>query len=384
MSNYADVADALEKLISFDTTSRLSNLALIEWLEEKLAPHAAYMQRLPNESGDKSNLWVRIGPDAPGGVVLSGHTDVVPVDEQPWDTNPFQLTEHDGRFYGRGTSDMKSFIALCVAFAPEFAAVKLKKPVHFAFSYDEEIGCAGSPDMVAAIAASAERPALAWVGEPTLWSVMSGHKSISTYEVEVTGHEAHSSLPHHGVSAVHEALDLMTMLRVIAMQAEAEAPKDSPFDPPHATLTIGQVHGGTAPNILAGRCRFVFDLRAPASVDVDDLLEPFFVAARQMNSRIKAKYPECGVSVEMRSSTPGLHPEPDSVAETFVRAITGDNANHFASYAAEAGQFQQAGIPTVICGPGDIEQAHQPNEWIATGQLNRGVEVFKRLLSHLI
>ena len=236
MSNYADVADALEKLISFDTTSRLSNLALIEWLEEKLAPHAAYMQRLPNESGDKSNLWVRIGPDAPGGVVLSGHTDVVPVDEQPWDTNPFQLTEHDGRFYGRGTSDMKSFIALCVAFAPEFAAVKLKKPVHFAFSYDEEIGCAGSPDMVAAIAASAERPALAWVGEPTLWSVMSGHKSISTYEVEVTGHEAHSSLPHHGVSAVHEALDLMTMLRVIAMQAEAEAPKDSPFDPPSCYL----------------------------------------------------------------------------------------------------------------------------------------------------
>ena len=384
MSSFETVTSALTRLVGFDTTSRLSNLELIEWLEETLRPHADHMQRIPNSTGDKSNLWVRIGPDVPGGVVLSGHTDVVPVDGQDWRTDPFTVTPADDRFYGRGTSDMKSFIAMCVAFAPDFAAADLKRPIHFAFSYDEEVGCLGSPDMVATIAAASAPPSVGWVGEPTLWSVMSGHKSISTYEVEVTGHEVHSSLPHLGVSAVHEALDLMNMLRVIAMQAESDPPEDSPFDPPHATLTIGQVQGGTAANILAGHCRFVFDLRSPPQIDVDDLLSPFFELAGQMDQRIKAQFPECGVEVRQRSGTPGLNPDRDSEAESFVRAITGDNASHFASYAAEAGQFQQAGIATVICGPGNIEQAHQPNEWIARDQIQRGVDVFKQLLSQMI
>lgn len=384
MATTSNVIEALERLISFDTTSRLSNLGLIEWLEETLAPHAAQMRRLPNEAGDKTNLWVRIGPDAPGGVVLSGHTDVVPVDGQPWTTDPFALTEEAGKLYGRGTSDMKSFLALCVAFAPDFAAAELKRPIHMAFSYDEEVGCAGAPDMVKAIAEAAQPPALAWVGEPTRWSVMSGHKSIATYEVEVIGHEVHSSLPHTGVSAIHEALDLMNVLRVVALEAESDPPPDSPFDPPHATLTIGMVEGGAASNILARQCRFVFDLRAPPSLDAETMLEPFFQAVAETDERIKARFPECGARVALRSSTPGFHPEPDSAAEQFVRAVTGDNASHFASYAAEAGLFQAAGVPVVICGPGDIAQAHQPNEWIERSEIERGVEMFKRLLSQLI
>ncbi|NQY95639.1 MAG: acetylornithine deacetylase [Henriciella sp.] len=383
MSTYPIVRDQLAQLIAFDTTSRLSNLALIDWVEAQLEPLGAVCRRIPNAEGTKANLWVRIGPDTPGGIVLSGHTDVVPVDGQDWHTDPFTLTEHDGLLYGRGTSDMKGFVALCLAFAPEFAKLNLSKPIHFAFSYDEEVGCQGAPEMIAQIIAHGARPDAVWVGEPSLWQAVSGHKGITVTEVDVHGREAHSSLPDLGISANGVAIDLMMVLRQIEKDLITCGPKDSPFEPPYPTLTIGEMRGGTAHNILARHCHFGFDLRCPPGFDPDAILAPFYEAAEQADAEMKARFPECGVEVNRISNVPPLAPDPDNAAEILVRALTGDNAMRAVAYATEAGQFHQAGLSAVICGPGSIDQAHKPNEFIDPAQLQQGVTIFKKLVDRL-
>ena len=383
MATLTQVRDILAALISFDTTSRHSNLALIDWIEARLEPLGAVCTRIPNAEGDKANLWARIGPDVPGGIVLSGHTDVVPVDGQDWTTDPFTLTETDGRLYGRGASDMKSFLALCLAFAPDFAAANLARPIHFAFSYDEEIGCKGAPSMIDEIVAQGAAPAAVWVGEPTLWQVVSGHKGICLTEVHVTGHEAHSSLADQGVSAIGVAADLMGVIRRIEAELKAAAPQDSPFDPPWPTLNMNMISGGTASNILARECRFTCDLRCPPGFDVDTILAPLTEAAEAANAAIKARFPDAGVTLARVSDVPPLRAEPGSTAETLVRALTGDNASRAVAYAAEAGQFQAAGLPAVICGPGSIDQAHIENEFIDPAQLAQGVEIFGKLLGRV-
>lgn len=383
MTDTATVMDRLAKLISFDTTSRNSNLDLITWVEEQLMPLGFDCRRIENSEGDKSNLWARIGPDAPGGLVLSGHSDVVPVDGQPWETDPFEMTEIDERLFGRGTSDMKGFLALCLAFAPKFAALDLKKPIHFAFSYDEEVGCQGAPLMIDDMVQRGARPDAVWVGEPTLWQVVSGHKGIMLTKVVVTGREAHSSLPHLGVSANGEAVDLMVLLREIERDLASNADPDSPFDPPYPTLSIGELHGGTATNILARECEFHFDLRCPPGYDPDQILEPFLEAAAEKDAALKAHYPECGVEVTKYTDVPGLAPGENNAAESLVRALTGDNALRAVAYATEAGQFHQAGMSAVICGPGSIDQAHKPNEFVDKAQLAEGVKVFNDLIDHL-
>lgn len=383
MTVFATVLETLDTLIGFDTTSRNSNLALLDWVEETLSPYSARATRIPNEMGDKANLWVQIGPDAPGGLVMSGHTDVVPIDGQPWDTDAFKLTQKDDLLFGRGTSDMKSFLALCIAFAPAFAKSGLKRPIHFAFSYDEEVGCQGAPSMISHIIEAGAQPEAVWVGEPTLWQTVSGHKGITLFEVEVTGREAHSSLPHLGVSANGEAVDLMAILRSIEQNLIETGPADSPFDPSYPTLSIGEIHGGTATNILARKCAFVFDLRCPPGFDVDTILTPFFDAAQKADQRLKARFAETGIVIKRLTDVPPLRPQIDSPAETLVRALTGDNALRAAPFATEAGQFSQAGIPAVICGPGSIDQAHTPNEFIAMSQLEQGVEIFEKLLRKL-
>ena len=383
MTSLTIVRSLLDALIGFDTTSRLSNLELIDWIEAQLLPLGAACVRISNDTGDKANLWARLGPDIPGGLVLSGHTDVVPVDGQDWSTDPFELTEKDGRLYGRGTSDMKSFIALCLAFAPEIASRDLKKPIHFAFSYDEEVGCQGAPAMIDRIIESGCQPDAVWVGEPTLWQVVSGHKGIVVSEVEVFGHEAHSSLPHLGVSAISEAVSLMRVLGDIAAELAARKIDGSAFYPPHPTLTIGQVSGGTAANILARHCRFVFDLRCPPGFDPDEILAPFVDAVALANADLSQRFPDCGVKLTRITNAPSLAIDRASPAETLLRALTGDNATRAVAYATEAGQFHAAGIPAIVCGPGSIDQAHIPNEWIATDELSRGVDIFSDLLTHL-
>lgn len=380
----ARAIDILATLVAFDTTSRRSNLELIQWVEQYLAGLNVPTRRVPNADGTKSNLMAMIGPAVEGGVVLSGHTDVVPVDGQPWSTDPWTLTERDGRLYGRGTCDMKGFLALALAAAPDLAAASLRKPVHLAFSYDEEVGCLGAPDMIEVIARETPRPALVIVGEPTDMVAVRAHKGIASFRVTVTGREAHSSLTHLGVSANMAAIKLMAMLVSLSEKLEREADPNSPFTPKGATLTIGQVNGGTAVNILARECVFIFDLRTPASMDPVGLLSDFFAAASAMDAEIKAKAPEGGVKVERRSLTPAFAPEEDGVAEAFARKLAGDNGPaRVVPYAAEAGQFQGAGFSTVICGPGSIDQAHQPDEYVEISQMQRGAAFMRRLIEDL-
>ncbi|CAN5233703.1 acetylornithine deacetylase [soil metagenome] len=372
-------------LVAFDTTSRASNLGLIAYVEVYLAPLGVTAHRVVNAEGTKANLFATLGPASEGGIVLSGHTDVVPVDGQAWTSDPFALTRRGDRLYGRGTCDMKGFLALALAAAPVFAAPgRLARPVHLAFSYDEEIGCLGAPHLIRAIAAQLPHPAAVIVGEPTNMEVVSGHKGITTHIVTVTGHEAHSSLTHLGISANMVAIRLMTMLAALAEQLEHEADPRSPFMPAHATLTIGQINGGTAVNILARECRFAFDLRTPPGVDAETLLAPFKAEAARIGADMAARWPGTGIMVEHRSAAPPLAPEVDSAAEPIARQLSGDNGpSRVVSYAAEAGQFQAAGFSTIICGPGSIEQAHQPDEYVELSQMERGAVFMERLAAML-
>lgn len=370
----------LARLVAFDTTSRDSNLALIEYVEALLGGLGVVSRRVANAEGTKANLYATLGPSAPGGIVLSGHTDVVPVDGQPWSSDPFTLTRRGDRLHGRGTCDMKGFLALALATAPDFARGGNARPVHFAFSYDEEVGCLGAPSMIRELVTELPPPAAVVVGEPTNMEVVSGHKGIATWRVTVTGHEAHSSLTHLGISANMVAVGLMNQLAAIAETLEHHADPASLYCPGHATLTIGQIHGGTAVNILARECSFVFDLRAPPGQEPDAIIAPFITECARQDAILRARFEGAGVEVVRRSATPSFAPEPGGAAELLTRRLAGDNGPaRVVSYAAEAGQFQQAGFSVVICGPGSIEQAHQPDEYLEIAQLERGAAFMARL-----
>ena len=374
----------LARLIAFDTTSRDSNLALIDYVGSALSAIGIEPQRVFNAEGSKANLYASLGPLVPGGVVLSGHTDVVPVDGQSWTSDPFVLQQRGDRLYGRGTCDMKAFLALALAAAPDFLAAQPQRPVHLAFSYDEEVGCLGAPSMIRRLVSELPPPFAVIVGEPTNMEVVCGHKGISSWFVTVTGHEAHSSLTHLGASANMIAVKLMHALAELAASLEQSANPHSLFEPPHATLTIGQIHGGTAVNILARECAFVFDLRTPPGDDPDAIIAPFLALADREDAALKARFPEAGVRVDRRSRTPSLAPIADQPAELLARRLAGDNGPaRVVSYAAEAGQFQEAGFSTIICGPGSIEQAHQPDEYIEIAQLERGAAFMVRLIGAL-
>ena len=382
MTDLATARSILETLVGFDTTSRGSNLALIEWVEDYLAQHGVASERVANEDGQKANLFATCGPAVAGGVILSGHTDVVPVDGQHWSSDPWTVREEAGRLFGRGVADMKGFIALALAFVPRFVAGKL--PVHLALSYDEEVGCKGAPSMIARMAEAIPAPRLAIVGEPSLMGIITGHKGIAVHEVTVRGHAAHSSLVDHGISANAVAIGLMHDLLALAEDLRARADADNGFDPPQATLTVGIMEGGTASNILAEHARFQFDLRCPPGEDAHAILAPFKEKCAALDIELKRKFPEAGVRVEQHASTPPMTPAGSEDAVAFVRALTGENAAPGqVAFAAEGGQFQAAGFPTVICGPGSIEQAHQPDEWIALDQLEKGAAFMARLADRL-
>ena len=381
MSEIGATLDILTRLIAFDTTSRNSNLELIAWVEEFLRQRGIASRRVANADGTKANLYASIGPDVAGGVVLSGHTDVVPVDDQPWSSDPWVLSERGGKLYGRGTADMKAFIALVLAHVDAARGAALKRPIVLAFSYDEEIGCLGAPALIAELAAQANKPSAVIVGEPTSMKVVSAHKGVRSFIVEVTGREGHSSLPDQGVSAVMEAVKLMSL--VADMSEEARALTHPHFRPPGPTMTIGKVDGGTASNILARRCSFIWDCRCPEMAQGDAIERRFRAVAAEVDASIKARAPEGGVTITRRSNTPGLTIERDSEAEVLARALTGDNETRAVAYAAEAGLFQRAGMPAIICGPGSIEQAHQPDEWIERTQIEEGAAFMRRLIARL-
>jgi acetylornithine deacetylase len=379
------VLELLSRLVAFDTTSRNSNLVLIEWVEAFLAGCSVASERFASDDGAKTNLFATLGgADGGPGVVLSGHTDVVPVDGQPWSSDPWTLTERQGRLYGRGAADMKAFLALSLAAVEAWTGPGRpapSRPLHLAFSYDEEVGCVGVPRMVRAIAPRLVPGTAVLIGEPTEWKVVGAHKSIDTFVVEVTGLEAHSSRPDQGASAIMAALPLMQLVAGMAEQArEAGGPETSDlFDPPGATMTVGQVQGGTAVNILARTCTFLWDLRCPPGVDPAQFITRFDEAAAEVDQRLRRVDPACGVRVTRRSSTPALTEEAGGPADRLARLLTGDNARRAVGFATEGGVFQKHGLSAVVCGPGSIEQAHQPDEWIARDQIVQGCAVMDRL-----
>lgn len=380
-SSRLDTAIAeLRELVAFDTTSRNSNLPLIDHVEAKLAALGAACERIPNADGTKANLHARFGPAVDGGVILSGHTDVVPVDGQPWSTDPWSLTEKDGLLYGRGTCDMKGFSACILALAPAFAAAELKKPVHIALSYDEEVGCLGAPALIDRIMEGPVKPAIVVVGEPTDMKVVTAHKGLFSLTVKLRGREAHSSLVKDGACAVTHAVPLMQYLVDAAAKMEAAAPADSPFNPPYGTLTIGQMHGGTALNILALEAEFASLMRPAPWDDVKAIEKGLRERAAAIEAKMREGAPEARIEIKVRSDVPAFAPEVDGAAELLARQLTGDNSTRVVSYGTEAGQFQAAGLSVVVCGPGSITQAHQPDEFVAIDQLDQCCVFMEKLV----
>ncbi|WP_340149667.1 acetylornithine deacetylase [uncultured Sneathiella sp.] len=384
MGTHYSSREMIDRLIGFDTVSRNSNLDLINFVADYLAGHGVEAVRVFNDDKTKANLYATVGPAREGGVVLSGHTDVVPVEGQPWDTDPFTVVEKDGRLYGRGTSDMKSFSAIALAKVPEMIEKGLSVPIHFALSYDEEIGCIGAPSMIEEIANTLPRPRAVIVGEPTMMDIVSAHKGIVTLKTTITGREAHSSLVEDGVSAVMVGAELISFITGMMAENKARASAESRFSPPYTTLTCGVVHGGTAPNIIARKCEFLWDIRHIPGDDPLSFVERFKAHCEtEVLPRMQAVAKEASIVTEISSNVPALGPEDDGEAERICRAITGKNTTGAVSYAAEAGQFQQAGFSTVICGPGSIGVAHQPNEYIDIAQVAAAEKFISGLIDML-
>jgi len=377
-----DVRQMLDTLIGFPTVSRDSNLDLINFISNYLDGHGIESHLVPNKEGTKANLYATVGPSIEGGVVLSGHTDVVPVDGQPWDTDPFEVVERDGLLHGRGTCDMKAFPAIALALVPEMKS--LRKPIHFAWSYDEEIGCLGAPDMIREIASNVPRPAAVIVGEPTSMKVITAHKGMTTFKTTVTGHEAHSSQTHRGVSAVMTAARLIEKLSAMARERAVSGINDPDFEPPYTTIHVGTMQGGTAANIISRQAEFVWDVRHVPGDDPEKIMQDFqHWCDHEVVPEMQAVAAETGIETVMRVGAPALRHDPENAAEQLAKSITGEYETGKVSYAAEAGQFQQAGFATIICGPGSIDQAHQPNEYISLDQLEQGTTFMRQLIGSL-
>jgi acetylornithine deacetylase len=372
----------LAKLVAFDTTSREANLPLIEFVEDYLDLWGVAHIRVDYEAGRKTNLYATIGPDIEGGVVLSGHTDVVPVDGQAWSSDPFTLAERAGRLYGRGSCDMKGFLAVALALVPEFKARALRIPIHLTLSCDEEVGCKGVRPLVAHMREHLKRPGAVIVGEPTSMQVVNAHKSAITFSTEVIGHEAHSSATDKGVNAIMVAGELLAELNRIRADVENAGDPSGRFDPPYSTVHVGLIEGGTAKNIIPRRCAIQWETRLLPDADPEMVPRRFEAFARGLVPSMKAIATQAGIDHREVNQVPGLAPEPNSPAENLVLHLTGANSTHAVSYATEAGLFQQIGIPAVICGPGSIDQAHKPDEYVELEQLENCASFLRRLADH--
>ena len=379
-----DAVAILDRLVGFDTVSAKSNLALIEWVADYLDGYGieSSLTRSPDRS--KANLFATIGPDDRGGVILSGHTDVVPVAGQAWDSDPFRLAARGDRFYGRGTADMKGFIALTLALVPNAVSRPLEIPMHLALSYDEEVGCLGVPGLIRALPQGATRPRLAIIGEPSEMRVANAHKGIQFLRTRVTGHEGHSSAPERGVNAIAAAAEIIAEIGRLAAECRTKPRPGSRFDPPYTSFNIGRIEGGAAVNIIARDCIFEWEFRAIPGEDDAALRRRIdhFIEA-DLLPRMRAVHPDAAVVTETAALVPPLVPDPASPAEALARELTGINETTTIAYATEAGLFQAAGIPAVICGPGSIDVAHKPNEYITLGQLAAGREFLGRLLARM-
>ncbi len=379
MRHYS-IEEMIEALIGFDTTSSKSNLALIDFVEEYLQALGVACRRTANTEGSKANLYATLGPDQPGGVVLSGHSDVVPVTGQDWHSDPFKVLRKDGRLYGRGTADMKSFLAIALALAPEFLEAGLKRPIHLAFSYDEEIGCLGVGGLIADIVENLPRPSIVIVGEPTSMQPVVEHKGISVYRTTITGKAAHSSQPHRGANAILAAGELIAELGRIAEELRQAAAKASPYDPPYTTIGIGKIAGGEAVNIVAEHCSFEWEFRNLPQQDPAEIEERFRrFAEDKVLPKLRQGFAQARIETEALSSVNAFRRVEDSEAEQLIRRLTGSNRREAVSFGTESSLFQEAGISTIVCGPGSIDQAHQPDEFIELAQVEACAAMLRKL-----
>ncbi|RDB44213.1 acetylornithine deacetylase [Halomonas sp. DQ26W] len=378
-------AELLERLVGFATVSRESNLDLIRFVEAYLDEHDVEHWRIVNDDGSKANLLARVGPAVEGGVVLSGHTDVVPVVGQPWSTDPFTLVDkEDGRLYGRGTCDMKGFIACALAEVPSWVQQELTKPIYLAFSYDEEVGCLGAPRMIDQLMANHPRPIAVIVGEPTLMQPVVAHKGATNLRTTVTGLASHSSQVNQGVSAIHVAARLVTKIEDVMAELRAEGRVDEAFNVVHSSLHVGKIAGGTAINIMARECTFDWEIRHLPQDRFEDLLSRVNASAAKLEAEMQRIAPETSIVTEALNVTvPALADDNNAEVLGLCRELLGERPSGAVAYATEAGQFQRVGLPTLICGPGSIAQAHQPDEYIESEQLVAGSEFMRALGTRL-
>ncbi|MGP3697323.1 acetylornithine deacetylase [Rhodobacter sp. NSM] len=375
----------LEHLVAFPTVSRDSNLALVDWVEEFLEDRGITAHRVWNEDRTKAALYAHVGPEVEGAVVLSGHTDVVPVEGQDWTSDPWTVTERDGRLHGRGTCDMKGFDALALGALALAQEQGVSRPLQLALSFDEEVGCLGAPAMIAEMARCLPKGRAVIVGEPSRMRVVTGHKGGGGVLCHVRGHEVHSSIMHRGVNAIMSAARLIEWANRRNAESAEATPSDvaSLFDPPWTTVHVGTIRGGTAGNITARDCRFDVGFRAVPGETVEDWVTAFEAEAREVEAGMKAIHPAAGVTIGRLFAYPPLRPEAEGEAEALARRLTGDNGEMVVSYGTEAGQFQTAGYSAVVCGPGDIAQAHQPDEYLEISQFEEGWGFMQRLVADL-
>ncbi len=370
--------EIVERLIGFDTVSRNSNLELIAFAASVLEDAGARVRLTHDDTGRKANLFATLGPETDGGYVLSGHTDVVPVDGQDWSSDPFAAEIRDGRLYGRGAADMKGFIGTALSLLPHLRTLALKRPLHFAFSFDEEVGCVGVRRLLNDVEAAGIRPALAIIGEPTEMQVVGAHKSGAVIETVAKGKEGHSSAPDKGANAVMMASEFVSLLAALGRQAMAD--RDDHFSPPYTTIQANMISGGTAANVLAREARVTWEYRALPDRDPDTLVALALARAeREILPRYRSGAPEASFETHIHAAYPGLVRQPDSVAVALACQLTGSNAVHTVAYGTEAGLFQAAGIPAAVCGPGSIAVAHKADEFVALDQLEACAAFLTRL-----
>jgi acetylornithine deacetylase len=386
MSDPLSPRDILDRLVGFPTVSRDSNLPLIDWVEDYLSSHGVGCHRhVKADDPGKAALFAHVGPDLEGGVVLSGHTDVVPTDGQPWSTDPFTVTEKDGKLFGRGCTDMKGFDALAIWALVEAQRRGVSRPLQIALSFDEEIGCTGAPPLIEAMQGVVPKADTVIVGEPTMLKAVTGHKGGNTFWVHVHGFEVHSSIMHTGVSAIMYGAKLIEWAN--RMNAESAAATPGPiaaqFNPPYTNIHVGQISGGTAHNITAKDCEFGLGFRVVPGETLEQWEAKLREAAAEIEAGMKAVRPEAWIEITPAFSLPPFKPEDGGKAETLVRQLTGDNGTKYVSYGTEASHFQSAGYSVVVCGPGDIAVAHQPDEYITVAQFQEGQAFMERLLRHL-
>lgn len=376
--------DLIARLVGFDTTSRRSNLAMIEFIRDWLADLGVVSHLSFDDRRRKANLYATLGPDDRPGLALSGHTDVVPIDGQDWDSDPFTLVERNGRLYGRGACDMKSFIAVTLAFAPALLQRNVHTPLHLAFSFDEEIGCIGVRRLLDQLAGMPIRPAACIVGEPTGMRVVIGHKGKTAMRCVVRGRDGHSAAPRQAVNAIEIAAEIIARLRRLAERLRVEGPFDTTYDPPYATVQTGVIRGGTALNIVPAECVFDLEMRTLPDQDVAPLLAEIATWAEEtLLPEMRAVAAETGIDWQETAAYPGLSEDPDSPLVGLVKRLAQSNESTTVAFGTEAGLYRRAGLSAVVCGPGHIAQAHQPNEFIECSQVARCETFMERLIDHL-